>query len=256
MTGGTVLALEYCKRIIEGIEAIRNTQWDAISKAAEETAKRLENGGILNVFGSGHSHVLAEEVYARAGGLIQARAIMPHELTVDLELEKSTYMERLDGLAEVVFATHKIRPLDVLVIASNSGRNSVPVQMAQEARKRGIFTIAVTNLAHSKSVASRDKSGKKLYELCDVVLDTCGQPGDALVPVPGKDYSVAPASTIFGALILEMLVCAVIETMISRGAEPFIMRSANLDGSDALNRAAKEQLAEKFPELRDVFSVL
>ena len=251
-----MLALEYCKRIVEGIETIKKTQMDSISKAAEEIAARLEKGGILNVFGSGHSHVLAEEVFARAGGLIQARAIVPHELTVDLEMEKSTFMERLDGLAEIVFATHKIRAQDVLIIASNSGRNSVPIQMAQEAKKRGIFTIAVTNLAHSKNVTSRDKSGKKLYELCDIVLDTCGPVGDALVPVPGKDYSIAPASTIFGALILELLVCTVVETMISRGTEPFIMRSANLDGSDAHNLNAKEQLLKKFPELRDVFSVI
>jgi len=251
-----MLALEYCKRIIEGIETIKKTQMDAVSKAADEIARRLEGGGILNVFGSGHSHVLAEEVFGRAGGLIQARAIVPHELTVDLEMEKSTYMERLDGLAEIVFATHKIRTQDVLVIASNSGRNAVPVQMAMEARKRGIYTVAVTNMAHSKSVTSRDKSGKKLYELCDIVLDTCGLPGDALVPVPGKDYSVAPGSTIFGALLLEFLVCAIIENMISRGAEPFILKSANLDGSDAYNLNAKEQLIKKFPELRDVFSVI
>ena len=250
-----MLALEYCKRIIEGIETIKNTQMDSISKAAEETAARLEKGGILNVFGSGHSHVLSEEVYARAGGLIQARAIVPHELTVDLGMDKSTFMERLDGLAEVVFATHKIRAADVLVIASNSGRNPVPVQMAQEARKRGIFTIGVTNLAHSKSVSSRDKSGKKLYELCDIVLDTCGPVGDALVPVPDKGYSIAPASTIFGAMVMELLVCAVVETIISHGFEPFIMKSFNVDGSEAHNLNAKEQLIKKFPELKDVFSV-
>ncbi|MDR0448273.1 MAG: SIS domain-containing protein [Treponema sp.] len=249
-----MLALEYCKGIIEGIEKIKSTQMDAITKAAGEIAPRLEKGGILNVFGSGHSHVLAEEVYARAGGLIQARAIVPHELTVDLEMEKSTLMERTDGLAEIVFATHKIRNCDVLIIASNSGRNAVPVQMAQIAKSRGIFTVALTNLTHSKGVSSRDKSGKKLYELCDVVLDTCGPIGDALVPVPGKDYSIAPASTIFGALVLELLVCSIIETMISNGTDPLILKSGNLDGSDEHNRRAREQLKKQFPELLEVFS--
>ena len=249
-----MLALEFCKRIVEGIETIKNTQMDAISQAAGEIAPRLEKGGILNVFGSGHSHVLAEEIYVRAGGLIQARAIVPHELTVDLEMQKSTLMERTDGLAEIVLATHKIRKCDVLLIVSNSGRNAVPVQMAQEARKRGIFTVALTNLAHSKSVTSRDKSGKKLYEVCDVVLDTCGPPGDALVPVPGKDYTIAPSSTIFGALIVEMLVCTIIETMISHGTDPFILLSANVDGGDEKNYKTMERLKAQFPELRDVFS--
>ena len=249
-----MLALEYCKRIVEGVETIKNTQMDAISKAAGEIALRLEKGGILNVFGSGHSHVLAEEVYARAGGLIQARAIIPHELTVDLEMEKSTLMERTDGLAEIVLATHKIRKCDALIIVSNSGRNAVPVQMAQEARKRGIFTVALTNLTHSKSVSSRDKSGKKLYELCDIVLDTCGPLGDALVPVSGKDYSIGPASTIFGALVIEMLVCTIIETMISHGTEPLILRSGNLDGSDEQNRKSRQKLLELYPEIMGIFS--
>jgi uncharacterized phosphosugar-binding protein len=247
-----MLALEYCRRIAEGIEAIINTQTAAIARAAGEIAPRLEKGGILNLFGSGHSHMLAEEVYARAGGLIQTRAIMPHELTVDLEMEKSTLMERTDGLAEIIFATHTIRSCDALIIISNSGRNAVPVQMAQEARKRGIFTAALTNLTHSKSVTSRDKSGKKLYELCDIVLDTCGPLGDALVPVPGKNYSIASASTIFGALILEMLVCSIVEIMISHGADPLLLQSGNLDGNDEQNRKTKERLKERFPELRDV----
>jgi len=250
-----MLAIDFCGRAIEGIEKIRNTQMNAINKAADEIAARLEKGGILNVFGTGHSHVLAEEVYARAGGLIQTKAIVPHELTVDLEMEKSTLMERTDGLAEIVFATNKIRSCDALVIVSNSGRNAVPVQMALGAKSRGIFTVALTNLAHSKSASSRDKSGKKLYELCDVVLDTCGPVGDALIPVPGKDYSVGPASTIFGASIIGMLVCSIVEKMISDGYEPWVLRSDNLNASDEQdNQHARERLLKQFPELRDVFT--
>ena len=251
-----MLALDFCKKINEGIEKIQKTQMDAISKAATEIAGRLEKGGILYVFGTGHSHVLAEEIYVRAGGLIQAKAIVPHELTVDLDMEKSTLMERTDGLAEIVYATNRIRNCDVLLIASNSGRNAVPVQMALGAKKRGIFTIGLTNLEHSKSVSSRDKSGKRLFELCDIVLDTCGPVGDALVPVPGKDYIIAPASTIFGALIIEMLVCSIVETSIKNGNEPFILRSGNIDGSDEHNRNARELLIKKFPELLKVFSLI
>ena len=227
---------------------------DAITKAASEIAGRLGKGGILYVFGTGHSHVLAEEIYMRAGGLVQAKAIMPHELTVDLDMQKSTLLERTDGLAEIVFATNKIRSCDALIIVSNSGRNAVPVQMAQGAKTRGIFTVALTNLEHSKGVSSRDKSGKKLYELCDVVLDNCVPVGDALVQAPGKNFSVAPASTIFGAFIIEMLVCTIIETMIANGDELFILQSGNVDGNDEHNRNAKELLLKKFPELLEIFS--
>ena len=251
-----MLAFDFCDRIAEGIDKIKKTQMDAITKAASEIAGRLAKGGILYVFGTGHSHVLAEEIYMRAGGLIQAKAIMPHELTVDLDMEKSTLMERTDGLAEIVFATTKIRSCDVLLIVSNSGRNAVPVQMAQGAKKRGIFTIGLTNLEHSKNAVSRDKSGKKLYELCDIVLDTCGPVGDAILQAPGKDYAVAPVSTIYGAVIIEMLVCTIVEKAIANGDELFILKSGNIDGNDDYNRNAKTQLLKKYPELLEVFSNL
>ena len=251
-----MLALDYYDRVLEGMEKIKNTQLDAINKAAGEIAERLEKGGILYVFGSGHSHVIAEEFYMRAGGLMQARAIMPRELTVDLDMQKSTLLERTDGLAEIIFATNKIRKIDILMIVSNSGRNAVPVQMALGARVRGIFTIALTNLLHSKGTTSRDKSGKKLYELCDIVLDTCGPLGDAIVPVPGKDYVVGPTSSIFGGLVAEMLVCSVVEAIVSKGTDPFILKSGNLDGSDEYNKNRMEELKGRFPELLEVFSTI
>ena len=249
-----MLASEYFSRIIERMENIKNTQMDEIDKAAAGIATRLEKGGLLYVFGSGHSHVLAEEIHERAGGLVQTRPILPYELTMEKNVEKGAMMERADGLGEILLTSYKVRDCDALIIISNSGRNAVPVQMAETAKNLGIFTIGITNLAHSKSVTSRLKNGKKLYELCDVVIDNGGPLGDALVPVPNKNYSIAPASTILGALIIELLVCSIVETMISNGIEPLILRSANLDGSDELNRKAREQLKERFPELQKVFT--
>jgi uncharacterized phosphosugar-binding protein len=249
-----MLAERFFTEIHGLITTIQETQIGAIQKAAEAIAPRLEQGGILYVFGSGHSHVLAEEVFSRAGGLVQAKSIVPHELTVDLDMDKSTLMERTDGLAEIIFSTTRIRKADVLILVSNSGRNAVPVQMALGARERGIFTVAMTNVSHSKGVSSRDKSGKKLYELCDLVLDTCGPRGDALVQPPGKSWAVAPVSTIVGAVIMEVLVCAVVETMLSHGVEPPVYQSANIDGNDDYNRRTREQLKERFPELRELFS--
>ncbi|MDR1144357.1 MAG: SIS domain-containing protein [Spirochaetaceae bacterium] len=249
-----MLAKRFFTEIHGLINTIQETQTEAIQKAAEEIAPRLERGGLLYVFGSGHSHVLAEEVFSRAGGLIQAKSIVPHELTVDLDMDKSTLMERTDGLAEIIFSTTKIRKADILILVSNSGRNAVPVQMALGAKQRGIFTIGMTNVNHSKGVSPRDKSGKKLYELCDVVLDTCGPKGDALLQPPGKSWAIAPVSTIVGAVIMEALVCAVVETMLSHGVEPPVYQSANIDGNDDYNRRAREQLKERFPELREVFS--
>jgi uncharacterized phosphosugar-binding protein len=246
-----MLSQDYFTKITELVEKIRKTQTENIQKAAKEIAPRLEKGGILFVFGSGHSHVMAEELQNRAGGLIQVRAILPYELTMDRTPNKAMYLERTDGYAEILLKTARIRPQDALIVISNSGRNAVPVEMAHGAKQQGIFTIAVTNLEHSKGTTPRNKIGKKLYEVVDIALDNCGPLGDAAVQPPGKPYFVGPVSTIVGAVLLEGLVCNIAEIMIADGIDPPILRSANLDGSDEYNHNAVDSLKKRFPELID-----
>jgi uncharacterized phosphosugar-binding protein len=247
-----MLAEQYFSGLVVLIERLRMSQMENIRRAAEEIAPRLEKGGILYVFGSGHSHVLAEELFIRAGGLVQARAILPYEITMDRTPEKGMQLERCDGYAEVILNSTPLRSLDALIVISNSGRNAVPVEMALGAKKRGIFTVALTNLTHSKGTAPRNKAGKKLYEAADVVLDNCGPLGDALIQPPGKRWSVGPVSTIVGAALLEALVCDITEIMLERGVEPPLYRSANVDGADDYNRAVLRELKERYPEYREM----
>jgi uncharacterized phosphosugar-binding protein len=247
-----MLAQDYFTKITGLIETLKTTQMESIHKAAKEIAPRLEKGGILYVFGSGHSHVLAEELFIRAGGLVQARAILPYEITMDRTPEKGMHLERCDGYAEVILKSTPFRPTDSLIVISNSGRNAVPVEMALGAKARGIFTVALTNLTHSKGTTPRNKAGKKLYEAADVVLDNCGPLGDALVQPPGKAWCVGPVSTIVGAVLLEALVCDITEIMLADGIEPPLYRSANVDGSDEYNRNVLAGLKEKYPEYREM----
>ncbi|GHU81084.1 UPF0309 protein [Spirochaetia bacterium] len=247
-----MLAQDYFNKIGKLIETLRDTQSGAIQKAAEEIAPRLERGGILYTFGSGHSHMIAEEIAKRAGGLLQVRAILPYELTLDPTPYKTMYMERLEGLAEVIFATVKIRPEDALIVISNSGRNAVPVRLAQGAKERGIFTVALTNLTHSTGVASRTKDNRKLYEVADVVLDSCGPLGDATIQPPGRDWAVGPVSTLAGVALMEALVCGIVEIMLAHGSEPAVLRSANLDGGDEYNHRVLAELLERFPALKEL----
>lgn len=239
----------FYKEVEKIFSKIKNTQSSVISDAADKLSDIIGNGGIIYAFGSGHSHMLAEEISARAGGLIQAKGILEPELILDLGRGKSTLIERMPGYADIILDTNKIRSKDALIIISNSGRNSVPVQLAAGAKKKGIFVIALTNLEHSKSVTSRDPSGKKLYEEADLVLDTCGVVGDASVKVPGKPYSISPTSTIAGAIIVEALVSEIVGRTIEKGKEPYVLQSANVDGNDNYNEEKRKELIGIYPEL-------
>jgi len=239
----------FFKKIEEILHKVRETQSDSINTIAQKLSDVLINGGIVYTFGAGHSHMLSEETAGRAGGLMQMRAILEPELMEIQGRGKSTQVERTSGYAKIIFDANAIREKDALIVISNSGRNPVPVEMAEEAQKAGVLVIALTNLEHSKSVTSRCPDGKKLYEVCDYVLDNCGVTGDAALEVEGKPYSIGSTSTIAGAIILQALVVEIIGIMLKNGVEPAILMSGNLDGTDEYNQSIYMQLISKYPEL-------
>jgi len=236
-------------KVEEILHRIRETQSKTINSIAHKLNDILLGGGIIYTFGAGHSHMLCEEIAGRAGGLMQVRAILEPELMEIQGRGKSTQVERMPGYAKIIFEANAIREKDALIVISNSGRNPVPVEMAEEAKKAGVLVIALTNLEHSKSVESRCPSGKKLYEVCDYVLDNCGVIGDAAIEVKGKPYSIGSTSTVAGAIILQALIVEIIGIMLEKGKEPAILMSGNLDGTDEYNQTIYMQLISKFPEL-------
>jgi uncharacterized phosphosugar-binding protein len=154
--------------------------------------------------------------------------------------------ERLTGYAGVLLEAYPISPSDLLIIASNSGRNPLPVEMAQGARERGIPTIGITSLAHSQSVSSRAPSGKRLFEVCDVVIDNCGVPGDAVLDLGnGTPLRVGPTSTLAGAFIANSLVSLAAAELMERGIDPPVFVSANVDGGDARNQRLLEMMKQR-----------
>lgn len=208
-----------CQKVI-------GTQLDAIVAAADLICDALSSGGRWWVFGTGHSHMIAEEFYGRAGGLIDVHAILEPALMLHESLTKSSLLERRTGVAADLLEVHGLRQGDAIVIASNSGRNAVPVEFAQGCLDRGVGVIAITSLAHSRSVTSRAPSGKKLYELADVVIDNCGAPGDWAVD--GDQGPVGATSTVTGALIAQAITVEIIGRMRSRGAPVETYTSFNI----------------------------
>lgn len=185
--------------------------------------------------------MLAEELFYRAGGLVNIHPILETALMLHESASKSTEIERLEGYAEIIFDSYGIKSGDVLVIISNSGRNGVCVDMASIAKEKGVTLVALTNLRHSMSGASRHKSGKKLYEFADIVLDNMGCVGDACVYFDELGKKAAPTSTSAGAAILNAAVTGCIEKMLEDGYTPEVFSSSNVDGGDEINRAYIEK---------------
>jgi uncharacterized phosphosugar-binding protein len=232
----------YHDAVMAQLRAIAVSQTEALGRAAEAIFATLREDGVLHVFGSGHSHSLAEEAFHRAGGLVPVNAIHEIFLTPLTRPDLSAQLERLPGLATLILDGHDLRPDEVLLVISNSGINAVPVEMALEGRRRGLKVIALTSLKHSQTVSPRHPDGKRLFEVADIVLDTCGEPGDAAVTYPGFAGKVAPTSLLAGSYIINSLVCRVVELFLADGLVPPVYLSANLPGGDEHNRA----LASKY----------
>ena len=205
---------------------IVDTQMEALRSAARLMAQTVERKGLVYAFGSGHSQSVAMEFYYRAGGLACCDVI--HEKTFGRA-------ERLPGYAAVLLDSYPVASGDLMIVISNSGRNPLPVEMAQEARARGMAVVAITSLEHSHSVLPRQAGGKRLFEVCDIAIDNCSPVGDALIELePG--LCVGSPSTLAGVFIAQTLVCLVSEQLLHRGVRPPVFLSMNLDEGDERNQ--------------------
>ena len=220
-------AVEYYQRIREIINEIAETQADVIQEAAGIVADLIAKDGVLYILGSGHSLMVAAEAHHRAGGLVPVDVI--HDKTFGRA-------ERLEGYAKVLLDEYNVPGGGVVVIASNSGRNALPIEMALECKARGIKTIAITSLAHSQSVTARHPSGKRLFEIADVVIDNRGVPGDAILEMEGCPGKFCATSAVAGAFIMQSIIAQTIENLGKMSVTPPVLISANIDGGDEHNK--------------------
>ncbi|MDN6626156.1 MAG: SIS domain-containing protein [Pisciglobus halotolerans] len=215
-------------------DAVKDQETDTISAAAKMIADSCADGGKLYLFGSGHSHMIAEEAYLRAGGLAFVKAILPPELMLHEMPNKSTYLERLNGYAEILLDLYKVEKKDVLVVISNSGRNNVPVEMCLEAKKRGTTVIALTSLDHSAETTSRHFSGKKIADIADITINNHAPKGDAAYPL-SSSIQVGAVSSFTGTIIMQALITQVVANLLELGVDPPVFKSSNLDNADEYN---------------------
>lgn len=239
---------QYLTNIHTLLDRVLETQSDSINRAVAAVANTLEQGGMVYAFGTGHSHLLAEELFYRAGGLVKVYPILDEPLMLHRNASRSSQVEGLSGYAATLLE-NGISPTekDTIFIFSNSGRNAVPVEMALEMKQRGVCTICITNLAQSSQAVSRHSSGLRLFELCDIVIDNCGAVGDAAMDI--GCFRCGPTSTVIGAAILQAIVCGVVEQLQDRGVMPEVFCSSNVDGGDGVNHHLITQYRREIPML-------
>lgn len=237
----------YRDQVVDILDRTVASQTEAFDAARDAVAAALAADRLVYVAGSGHSHLIAEEAFYRAGGIAAAQAILDPELMLHVSAWRSSVFERETGRAEKVLAGYDVMRGDVVFVASNSGRNAYPIEMALGAKARGATTVALTSLEHTRSVTSRHPSGKRLFEVSDIVLDNGTAYGDARLPVGRHGLCMGPTSTITGAFIINAVMAEAVDHLGCQGVAVDVYQSANAQGAEA---AADELVRRWKPRIK------
>ena len=223
------------------LDKLLNEQEAKIRETAALCGEALINGGVIQVFGSGHSVGFGLEMLGRPGSLVPVNNI---ELADFVKMGDTTYedfkdqdnqFERRPGIADQLYKMHHVNPADIFIIISNSGINGVVIDLALYAKEKGHKVIVVTSWQHTSNEDSRHPSGKKLYQIGDVVIDNCGPQGDALIET-GELEKICSISSITGAFIAQCIGVETCEYMIAKNQEPPVLWSKDMDGYQEHNQ--------------------
>jgi len=224
----------YFQQVGKVLEDIFAHEAGSIEQAGRLLYDSLRQDGLLYAFGCGHSHMISEELFYRAGGLAAVCPMFDTSTMLHEAAAKSSMVERTSGYAQHLIARYPIGPRDCLLLVSNSGINPLPIELAELARARGAKVICITSMAY-KDKPSRQAEGKHLYQVCDMYIDSHVPMGDACVEVCSDGTKAAPVSTIAVAAIAHAMVLHACELLRGDGIEPRVFRSGNMPGTDDYN---------------------
>jgi len=222
-----------CRELLAAVER----QQPAIQQAADWFAATILAGRMVHLFGSGHSRILVEEMWPRYGSFpgfnpIVELSLSFHNLVVGPNGQRQAmFLENVPGLAERILRNFDLSAQDSALVASSSGCNVVPVEIAEGFRARGVKVVAIISRRHSESSKSQRADGRKLQDFADLVLDTGAPVGDAMVRVDGLDTPVAPGSTVGGCLLVNSIKAEVAARLARAGQPPNVLTAGALVGS-------------------------
>jgi len=237
----------FTNSIINLIKELEKEELNNIRKASQIMFDAMKDDKIVHIFATGHSHMFAEEMFYRAGGLVQINPILEPFLMQHEGAVRSTQFERLTGVSKIIFNSLDIKEKEPIIIVSNSGINCVPVEMAEIAKDNNHPVIIITSAKVSKELKSRTINNKKLYELGDVVIDNHSPYGDGTVDT--KYGKIGSTSTILNSYIAQMLILNIVELYEKEGLVPPIYQSANTPGGDEHNKYLYEKFKNRVKPL-------
>lgn len=229
----------YVQAMSELQARVLTEQRATLLEVAEHMAETTRRDQRIFLFGTGHSHLLAEEGFYRAGGLANVVPILTEHVMLHRLPSLGSRLERTPGLAELILERYDPQPGEILFVFSNSGVNRLPVEMALRARERRLFVVSVSSLAYARQ-APLSELGVRLDQSADVALDNGGIPGDAVVTLEDFPWRVGPSSTVIGALLWNGLIAETARLLLESGMEPPIFASLNVTGAADHNQALLE----------------
>ncbi|MCZ2154513.1 MAG: SIS domain-containing protein [Bryobacterales bacterium] len=242
--GNTGAAQRYWQSAMELLERLRVHETANIEAAATLCAERIAKGGLIFLFGNGHSRMMCEEMTPRQGCFVGffafvELALSNHASIVGTNgLRAPLYLEKYEGYSEELLKSFKFGPNDAFIVISTSGIRPVVVEMAAGARERGLPVIAIVSRRHCENSPPAHSSGRKLIDVADIVIDNQCPAGDCVVELEGLEWRTGPVSTVTGATIINMLRCATAEKLLALGHKPVLLPSHQFVG----NQSAAEQL--------------
>jgi len=243
-----------CRELLATVEK----QQTAIEQAADWFAETILAGRMVHLFGSGHSRILVEEMWPRYGSFpgfnpIVELSLSFHNLVVGPNGQRQAmFLENVSGLAEKILRNFELSPMDSALVASSSGCNVVPIEMAIGFKERGVRVVSIISKRHSEASRSHHPGGKKLQDFCDLVLDTGAPVGDAMVAVAGLENRVAPGSTIGGCVVINSIKAETAVRLTRAGQPPRVLTAGAVLGAEkaaALFEAAYDEHAQRLAKL-------
>jgi uncharacterized phosphosugar-binding protein len=247
VTAREVTAASYASRVQAVLSQALAEELPSVRRAAALVADAWTAQGLFYVFGSGHSHMISEEAFYRAGGAVRVCPILKPRHMLHEGAVRSTVLERQSGQAESVLDGYRLDGgRDVMLIASNSGANALPVEVAQAVKARGLPLIAITSRRYADAI---DRPGPRLHDIADVIVDNHCPPGDALVALGPGLPDAGPSSTVVGAALLNAIVVEALGVQLRRGETPEVFTSANIPGAAEHNEASARRMSALVPHI-------
>ncbi|MGI9585155.1 MAG: sugar isomerase domain-containing protein [Acidimicrobiia bacterium] len=238
MTRRDGVAGSWIARGREILDFIETEQMVPISEAAAICASAIGGGGLVHLFGTGHSRIPIEEMFPRYGSFPGFNPIAELSMTFHTQVvgangqRQAMFIERVEGLGEVILSNFSYDKSDAFMVFSAGGRSAVPIEVAQGARDRGMPVIVVTSVAESLAGEPSHSTGTRLLDHGDVVIDIGTPPGDGLVRIPGLDTPVGPGSTLANAAIVNEIKVQTAEILLDRELMPPVLTAASVVGPD------------------------